>query len=333
VLKQITSPRDSGTPAGLWGIVKHLGGSAMGAAGLLMGHNPLAYVVAGEAAARLGKEGPEAARLALLRFMGSTEPIDAPGFKAMANFISNVKKNQDTLSNAVKNTLKPGAMVLARNAIPDSSDREKLEKSLSKVQNQPNQFAQGQNSELGHYMQQHQQAVSATQTRVAQYLQNLKPKTNQPGVLDKTIEPTKAEKSRYARAQDIAINPNVVLARIKNGSLQASDIQDLNGMYPGLYNQMMQKLTNEIGSMQSENGMIPYKTRMSLSLFLGNPLDATMQPMSIQSAQMALQPQQQPQQQGKPKKVTKEAGKGLQKGAVKYQTSDQAAESDRSSRE
>jgi len=333
VLQQMTSPKDSGTPAGMWGIVKHLGGSALGAAGLLMGHSPLAYVVAGEAAARLGKEGPEAARLAFLRYIGSTEPISAPGFKAMASFISGVQKNQDVLATAVKNTLKPGAMVIAANALPGSKDRDRLEKALNKVQNSPDQFTQGQNTELGHYMQQHQQAMSATQTRIAQYLQTLKPKTNQPGVLDREVPASSADKTRYARAQDIAINPNIVLAKVKNGTLQTSDIQDLNSMYPGLYNQMMQKLTNEMGSVSADKGALPYKTRMSLSLFLGSPLDSTMQPMSIQAAQASLQPQQPPEPQGKSRKVTKEAGKGLQKGAAKYQTPDQAAEADRTSRD
>jgi hypothetical protein len=334
VLNQMTTPRDSGTPAGLWGLAKHVGGSAIGAFGWLMGHGPVSSLLVGEMAAVVGKEGPEATKLALIRFLGSKEPINGTGFKAMANFISSVQKSQDMLSAAVKNTIKPGAMVLAASQMPDSKDREKLDKALDKLQKSPDTYAQNQQTDLGHYMQEHQQAVTQTQTRIAQYLQTLKPKTNQPGVLDKTIQPSKADQARYAIAQDIALNPNIILAKIKNGSLQLSDIQDMNAMYPGLHNQMINKLTNEMSSMATEQGMIPYKTRMSMSLFMGQPLDSTMQPMAIQASQMTFLPAQ-PNQNNptKPKKVSQQAGKGLEKGAAKYQTSDQAAEADRSDRD
>jgi hypothetical protein len=333
VLESITTPKDTGTPAGVWGMIRHLGSSALGAVGWLMGHNPLAFAFAGEAAGLVGKEGAEATKLGLIRFLGSKEPISAPGFKAMVSYFNKVQKGQDVLENAVKNVLKPGAMVLAANAIPTLTDREKLDKNLSKIQNQPDVYANNQNTELGHYLPEHQQAMTASQTRITNYLQSLKPKTNLQGVLD-TKYTTKADQQRYIQAQNIALNPNIVLDKIKKGTLKTTDMQDLNAMYPGLYGQMTQKLTSEMNKIVSENGTIPYKIRTSLSLFLAAPLDSTMQPASIQAAQMALMPQQppQPQASGKSNKVTNKGGEALAKGAKAYRTPGQAAEDDRTDR-
>lgn len=331
VLSQMTNPKDSGTPAGLAGMLRGVGSSALGAVGFFSGHGLGASLVAGEMATRLGKEGREAAQLGILRFLGSKEPISAPGFKAMVNFFDQTYKGQNMLSRAVVNTLKPGAMVLAANSLPSQADRDKLEKNLTKMQSNPDQYTNTQSEgQLGHYLQQHQVAMTQASTRIASYLESLKPKTNLPNTLDKAIPPSKIEEARYKRAQDIAINPMIVLSRIKSGSLQPTDIQDLNNMYPGVYGQIVHKLTSEIGDMQSKDGTIPYKTRMSLSLFMGQPLDSTMQPMSIQSAQASMMPAQPPTPQGK--KPTAEAGKAMSKGVNMYKTTSQSAEGDRSAR-
>jgi len=334
VLEQMTNPKDSGTPAGIWNMVKHLGTSAMGAIGMMSGHGIGSSLLLGELATRLGKEAPEAAKLAMLRFAASSEPISAPGLKAAIDFIDQTYKGQNMLSRAVKNTLKPGAMVIAAHNMPAQADRDKLDKAMAKAEKSPQQFAQSQSGDLGHYLPPHQQSVTQASTRAMQYLQGLKPKPQMQGPLDKSIPPSQADITRYKNAQDIALNPMLVLNKIKNGTLQVNDMHDLQGMYPGLYKQISQQLSNEMTSIHGENGdHIPYKQRMSLSLFLGQPLDSTMTPNSIQAAQGTMQPAQQPQPQGKQKKPSNEAAKSLKKGANAYKTTSQAAEGDRSSRE
>jgi hypothetical protein len=51
---------------------------------------------------------------------------------------------------------------------------------------------------------------------------------------------------------------------------------------------MVQKLTNEMIGVTEKEMSIPYKTKMSLSLFMGQPLDSTMTPQFIQATQMLL---------------------------------------------
>jgi hypothetical protein len=75
----------------------------------------------------------------------------------------------------------------------------------------------------------------------------------------------------------------------------------------------------------SKGKSIPYKTRIGLSMFMAQPLDSTMTPGAILSAQP--QPAPPPQPQGK------EKGSSLAKLPKSYQTPGQAAESDRSDRQ
>jgi hypothetical protein len=71
---------------------------------------------------------------------------------------------------------------------------------------------------------------------------------------------------------------------------------------------------------------------MGISMFLGQPVDSSMQPMSIMAAQP--KPQQPPQMQGSAsKKPSGTAGTAMRKGANAFKTQGQEAESDRSSRE
>jgi hypothetical protein len=112
---------------------------------------------------------------------------------------------------------------------------------------------------------------------------------------------------------------------VKQGTLQLSDLQDLKAMYPEGYNIMAQKLSNEIANATSNENMIPYHARLSVSLFLGQPLDSTMNPSAIVAAQPVPKP---PQEQG-PVKGSGKSTKSLGKSNDQYKTANQAAESDR----
>ena len=102
-------------------------------------------------------------------------------------------------------------------------------------------------------------------------------------------------------------------------------------MYPTLYSQMVNKLTNQITEAQGAGIMIPYKTRVSLSLFMGQPLDSSMTPQGIMSAQ----PQPNPQQGGPaaaPVNKNHRNTSSLGKTNSDYQTPLQAAEQHKGSR-
>jgi len=183
---------------------------------------------------------------------------------------------------------------------------------------------------LGDYLPSHQTALTKASTQVVQYLQSIKPQPHTFGPLDKPVPPQPPEVARYNRALDIATQPAIVMQHIKDGTLQASDIQDLHNMYPQLYQSMAQKLTNTMSSRHSEEESIPYRTRIGISLFLGQPVDASMSPTSI----MAAQPQPKtPPQGGQQGQTRPKPAKVDPKNAKSYMTANQSAESNRSNRD
>lgn len=325
----IPAPRDSGTPAGMARLFRAMPANAVAAISWAMGHGVLGGMMAGEMAQRLGKDAPEAIKLAYLKFLSAEQPVKAEGFKAMVDMLSSTYKGENMLSKATANVFKPGIRVLTDSQMPSIKELDKLDKLVAKNEEDPNNFTKKQSeSQVGHYLPNHQMALTQTSTQALQYLQNIKPKPFKPGTLDKEIPPTKMQEARYNRALEIAQQPASVLQHVKDGTLQITDMQDLQGMYPALYKSMAQKLTNEIATMQADDEAIPYKTKLGMSLFLGQPLDNSMQPMSILNAQpKPAQPTQQPE---KPKGSDV---KKLGKDTKSYRTPEQAAEYDKASRD
>lgn len=328
LMEHIPTPRDSGTPGGLMKLLRDVPRNALGVLGMMMGHNPITSAIMGEMAGFLSKEAPESVRLAYMKFLGSNQPIKAEGFKAMVDFFHATAKGETLMAKASHAIFKSGAEVLSTNLIPDDKDRSKLDKQVGKFQDNPESRLNAQNGHTGHYLPQHQAALAESSTRAVQYLAGLKPHPVQLSPLDHPIEPSKAEVARYHRALDIAQQPAIVLQHIKDGTLLPSDIQDLNGMYPGVYKSMVGKLTNAMTSRHADDGPIPYKTRIGVSLFMGQPMDSTMVPTSIVAAQpVPTPPMQQQGAKGQPK-----SSNALKKLPKSYMTQSQSSESDRASR-
>lgn len=333
ILSAIPQTRDSGTPGGLAKLFSKMPQSAMAAIGMIAGGNPVAGYLAGEMSQRLGRDIPDAMRLSYLKFLGSDQPIKAEGFKAMADFVHATMKGENRINKSIKAVFKAGAQVIADNQYPSDKDNERLDKKVTDYQKAPDQMFALTQGAVGHYMPHQQASLAMSATKAIQYLQSIKPQPHKIGPLDKEVPPQPAEIARYNRALSIANNPSIVLERVKDGTLQVSDIRDLGSMYPALYKQMSQKLINEMTSASADDETIPYKTRIGTSLFLGAPVDASMSPQAIMAAQPKPSPLGQ-QQAGDP------GGNGTRKGAASklgktnssYLTQSQSAEVDRSSR-
>lgn len=327
VQNAVTSPRDSGTPAGIAQLFGHIPGSVMAGVAMLGSHNPTMSLLVGELSAYAGKTIPESGRLALLKFLASDQPVKAEGFKAMIDFMHNTYKGENMIAKSVKDVFKAGAQVLVASNMPAKADRDKLDKIVTKLQDAPDKVYALQNGHVGHYLSAHQAGLTEASTRALGYLQSLKPRPFRASPLDAEVPPGKSEVARYNRALDIAQQPAIVMKHIKDGTLQHTDMQDLGAMYPGLYKNMAAKLTNEMTDAVSRGEHIPYKTRMSMSLFLGQPLDTTMAPVSIQAAQMAYLPKPNEGAQGAQPKSGSSAKMG--KNIKSYQTPLQASEARR----
>ena len=272
-------------------------------------------------------EGLPAVRYGLLKFLGSRSPVNSEGFKAMISFADKAIKGQLLMQRATNNVFKSGAQVLASNAMPSEKNREKLDKMIEKLTDNPTMLAKLNSAQTGHYLPNHQVSLSQTVTAATTYLATIKPQSYRSGPLDKRIDPTPEQTARYNRALDIANQPAIVLQHVKDGTVQVTDLQDLQAMYPAVYKQMKEMLTNTAVARQSDEEPIPYKTRMGLSLFLGQAMDATMSPQNIMAAQ--LQQAQTPPQQQKP---SKQGEMKMGKGVKAYMTPTQNAEHDRGSR-
>ena len=330
-MTQITNIKDSGTAGGLGKVFSHVGAGAGGMLGYLMGHGVIGSAIIGQAAQYLSKDAPEAIKLAYLKFLGSDQSVKSKGFKAAVDYLESTIRGAKRTSVALGNVLKPGVQVLTSDQMPAKADREKLDKQVSKMQTSPEYLFQATQGDLGHYMPDHHQAAVKALTSQMQYLQSIKPQDRKLGPLDKPIPPSDAARARYNRALDIANKPTIVLQRIKDGTLQTSDLVDLKAMYPASYNHYVTKLMDQMSKAGGEETPIPYNTRKALSMFMGQPLDSTMTPQAIQAAQPL--PPQPPQQSPRKSKPSAKAGTSMEKGAKSYQTASQSAESDRTGRD
>ncbi len=329
ILDSIAHPKSSGTAGWMTKTFSKMPQSAMAAVAMLVGKNPVLGYLVGEMGHHLGRTIPDAVSLGYLRFIGSNQPIKSEGFKAMVDFITNTYKGQNTLNKAISGVFKSGAQVLTSKSIPSDRDLDKLDKIVDNIQEAPNSIYKTAESDVGYYLPNHQTGLSEVTTRAVSYLQSIKPRPFKASPLDRPIEPSKAEMSRYRRALEIAQSPAIVLNHIKNGTLLLNDIKDLGAMYPGLYKTMANKLSEEMINTQADEEPIPYKTRMGLSLFLGQPLDSSMLPTTILASQATYVPKGGPgPMQGPPKKGTSALGKTTKS----YMTPLQASEAHKASK-
>lgn len=323
----IPAMKSSGTAGWQQKMMAYVPQSAMAGVSMLMGHNPVLGYLGGHLGKLLARDMPDAVKLGMLKFMASDQPIKAEGFKAMVDFLHNSIKGQTLLTKATGNVFKSGTQVLTDSQMPNKADREKLNKIVEKYQEKPDLMLRLTNGQTGHYLPAHQSSLTQSSVQAIQYLQQLKPKPYQGGPLDKPIGPRPDQVTRYNRALDIANQPAVVLQHIKNGTLQTSDLADLKTMYPAVYSDMANKLSKGMIDKHSDEQHVPYKTRMGLSLFLGQPVDSSMNPMSIQAAQP--QPKPMPQQSQPKESSTKNLGK-MNKS---YMTREQSREYNRSNKD
>lgn len=324
--------KSSGTAGWMTKMYKNMPASVMAAVGWVTSHNPVSAYLAGHLAQYLGKSAPDALKLSFLKFIASDAPIKASGFKAMADLMVATYKGEKLITQSVNNIFKPSIRVLSDIQMPSTRQIERLDKLVASNEQQPNDTFNmaTKDNDLAHYMPHQQVALSKSAANVMTYLKGLKPKSFKSGPLNRAIEPSTQEVERYNRALEVAQQPAVVLQHIKDGTLLPSDVLDIKSMYPALYNSMVSKLSNEMVNSQHAEEPIPYKTRLGLSLFLGQPVDSSMSPDSILKAQPP--PPQPPQAQGggNVKRSTSSLGKKTINSSM---TPTQGAESSRQTRD
>jgi len=229
-------------------------------------------------------QNKSAVRWALSKVIDSAQPVSAAGFKALVTFAAHSIAGETHLNNAVGDILS-GKDV--RIQLPKKEDRDRLESRIDEINKNPGSVIHAEN-DLGYYSPSHNTSIAAVSTRAAQVLAQLKPKTAPLGPLDPEREPSESEKRDYTRALNLAENNLTALQYLKDGTLTSKDVSLVKMISPSWYQSASNKLQSEMIDRHADGKNIPYNIRMGLSLFTGQPLDASMRPQAILSNQMSL---------------------------------------------
>lgn len=293
-------------------------------------HNPIVGLLTGLVGGSLTREIPDAMKLSLLKFLGDNKPIQSAAFKSMVEMANATLKGESAIAKAAKGVFKAGKAGLAQPFQAAYAANEKQNKKLKDKLEQlwiNNEDLYNIGKQVDYYLPDHGGAISATAIRTVEYLRSLRPDTTPPGPLDQKLVPSKPQEARFNSALAIAQTPLLAVEKIKTGTLTTNDVIDLQAMYPGLYQKLVDKLMEEVVAAKAEGKEIPYRAQMSLSLFLSQPMTATLQPASIQSAQEALDAEalKNQQQQAQMKMPKRHNYTGLMKLPGMFQTTGQAA--------
>lgn len=284
---------------------------------------------AGMDAFRAFFEHPMGAALANARDYGIEKFIKwasvSPEIQQASDLAKATVRGWNKAGKAIKAVFDPTKEALPSNVIELSGRREKLDKLIAQYRQNPEKLASlGDNNPIPEYAT----AFAATSSRVIQYLSALKPNEDPQNPLDSKLVPSKAQLGSYNRALDIAQNPLTILKNVKDGSLTVQDIAALKAMYPSMYDSLAQRLQMQMIEAKSKDLVVPYRTRIGMSMFLMTPMDSTLTPQSIMSSQQTMLAQPEPQQQGP---APKRSPAALNKLPQSYQTPAQSRDAHRSS--
>lgn len=279
-----TKMNGSGTARTLDALWSKVPAGAIGMATALNGGPGIMTAIATQLGITAAKEIPDAARLALLKYMASGDKVSAEGFRAMTQAAGAVIRMQKVFEEGAKMAVGTGGKLVAS---VDRKEIEKLDKSLQDINADPERML-AVGGKMGDYMPEASEALGAKTGQIVQYLSSLKPRTTPLAPLDPERIPSDTEKARYNSALQIAQRPMIVFNKISDGTLTQNDIQDLSAMYPELYQRMQAKIMDEIIEARAIKKVIPYQKIKTLSTFTQSPLDSSFKPANMQLIQGSL---------------------------------------------
>lgn len=299
------------------------GGRSLGAAaGAAAGH----LVGAPEVGALIGNH-------ALGNFFSSILPALAKPFlaeqakgsaaKAAIDYSASVAKGMMMMQKGAKSLFKASGDILPQSMVPSAKEIMGLDKQLQSFQVNPEKMVHSDNP-LGHYMPEHQIAQSQTTATASNYLNSLRPVSAPKAPLDKIAPVEPGAKAKYERQLSLAQQPMQILQRIKDGTINAQDLKTVSTIYPQLYKNMVMELTDAMTGHLGKGGEVPYKTRIGLSLFMGQAMDSTMSQASIMAAQpIPTAPPQAPQGQKGGHQLSKVGDKTTKMAMTQAQSAEQ----------
>lgn len=259
-----------------------IGNAAGAGVGGLLGH-ATGLPGAGLGGVYLGKEVLGPAFASVIKPM-MEKGANLKAVQSVMSYSKAVLAGNHALTNAASAVFGTAGKTLPAHLIPAHADLEKFDERLKVASSNPGKLSQVA-SNLGDYLPEHAQAMAKTAMSAVQYLNSLRPSNPKQSPLDSEIPVSKAQKAPFYRSLSVAEQPLTVFQHMKNGTLLPQDVKTLQTLYPALYGKMSHELIAEMTSHLSDGHAVSYKTRQSMSLFLGQPMDSTMTPANMQSIQ------------------------------------------------
>lgn len=243
---------------------------------------------------------------------------DPDALRSSIDFLHSSLKGHDSLDGHIGKTLGSDKTSIDH----DEDGIENLQKYLQEIKEKPEELL-NVGGNLGHYLPDQAAGLGAMAATATEYLNAIKPMPSQGASLDEVMAPDKNSMDQWNRHLGIAQKPQVILQYVKEGTLLPQDLLTLQTIYPGLYKSMVQKAGESLIEAKTKHKDIPYHQKQSLSLLLGEPLDSTMTPESMQAIIRSAGPQQAQVQQNKkkgPQKASAVELKQINKVDEMYQT-------------
>lgn len=256
--------------------------------------------------------------------------VDLGAFQQALSVAKAVEKGNNNLVNASKSLFEAGGKTFPSQLIPSAHDLEKLDE-RTKSDGDDVAHMIGIPGNIGYYLPGHDTAIAKTSGDAISYLNSKRPMPQKAMPLDNAPKVSAVDKAAYDRTLSIAQQPLLAFKHIKSGTLIPQDVETIHTIYPEYYQKMSEQMMMEMTNALHNETFIPYKIRQGMSLFLGQPLDSTMTPTGIMSAQAVFQQQPSPEQgHAGPKKSTSKLSKISDNHMTPNQSAINRQQSDRS---
>lgn len=153
------------------------------------------------------------------------------------------------------------------------------------------------------------QSLNQAMVRATEFLNSKIPAPHNQFVLSNEYKPSAAAKDRFNHYYNVVHDPLLALDELRFGILTSDTMEALKTVHPNLLVEMQKGIMSHFDEETAKK--LPYSTKMSLSTFLGQPLDEHMTPQSVIGYQVSLGMPQQSQQGVQSDRVTQAGLKKL----------------------
>lgn len=254
---------------------------------------------------------------------------DAAGLRSAIDYSLAATKGAQALDKAVANTFRVGAEVVPNSLMPKEKDLLKLDNySKSLAQNPESMMNAGANT--NHYMPDHTPAIAANVARSSSFINNARPSTSPAGLTSPPRVPSEIEQRAFKRVLELSEQPLLILKSAKDGTITPQDMMTMGSVHPELLNNIKQKALQEMTKHLSKGKVIPFPTKVGITMLTGEPIDVSLTPQNMQANAQVFQLQNA--QQGQKQGISQAKEKGLTKMSTMESTPNQSREQSRTVR-